>query len=139
MLDIYSINYDGNLIDAGNIAAIAALKTAKLPKYNEETGKVEYGVLTNKPVPLTDKLPINITFHKIGEKILVDPSAEEEESSEARVSFALTRGEKKGEMLINAAQKGEGKIFTQEEMFKILDIVEEKYIEIEEKLKDVKN
>src|SRR3989344_1544929 len=33
-IDIYSINDDGNLLDAAGIGALAALKLAKLPKYN---------------------------------------------------------------------------------------------------------
>ena len=32
-VDIYTINDDGNLMDAAGIGAIAAMKTAKLPTY----------------------------------------------------------------------------------------------------------
>src|SRR3989338_251252 len=34
-IDIYSINDDGNLLDAAGIGAIAALKNARMPKYDE--------------------------------------------------------------------------------------------------------
>ena len=37
--DIYSINDDGNLLDAANLGAIAALKTAKMPKYDSKEEK----------------------------------------------------------------------------------------------------
>jgi len=40
-VDIYSINDDGNLLDAAGIGALIALKNAKMPKYDKETGKVE--------------------------------------------------------------------------------------------------
>ena len=36
MIDIYSINDDGNLFDAAGIGAIAALKDAKIPKYDKK-------------------------------------------------------------------------------------------------------
>ena len=39
-IDIYSINDDGNLLDAAGIGALAALKIAKLPKYDEEEEKI---------------------------------------------------------------------------------------------------
>ena len=39
-IDIYSINDDVNLLDAAGIGAVVALKAAKIPKYDEETGKV---------------------------------------------------------------------------------------------------
>src|SRR3990167_721730 len=83
-IDIYSINDDGNLIDAAGIGAVAALKMAKMPKYNEETGKALYDEPTNESIPLRKEFPICITSHKIGEKIIVDPTLEEEDVSEAK-------------------------------------------------------
>ena len=64
-IDIYSINDDGNLLDAAGIGALIALKTAKLPKYDEETGKVLYGELTDENVPVSKDVPIITTIHKI--------------------------------------------------------------------------
>lgn len=129
MLDIFSINDDGNLLDAMNIAAITALRTAKMPKYDEKEGKVKYGEWTNKKVPLNDKLPLNMTFHKINSSILLDPKSEEEEASEARLSLALTKKGK--EIFINACQKGGEKPFKVEEIDKIMQIAVEKYEELE--------
>ena len=112
-LDLYSLNDNGNLIDAFCLASVAALKTTKMPKYDAKTEKIKYGELTSKGLPLTKKIPITITSHKLGENIFVDPNTEEEESSEARLSVALTNDK---EMLINALQKGNSEIFTEEEM-----------------------
>ncbi|MEK6898463.1 MAG: RNA-binding protein, partial [Nanoarchaeota archaeon] len=47
-IDIYSINADGNLLDAAGIGAIAALRNAKIPKYDEKSEKVSYGEWTSK-------------------------------------------------------------------------------------------
>src|SRR4030043_1490023 len=67
-IDIYSINDDGNLLDAAGIGAVAALKIAKMPKYDEETGKPIYGEY-NGEIPLNNTNPIPITVHKIGDKL----------------------------------------------------------------------
>src|SRR4030043_2018685 len=56
-IDIYTINDDGNLLDAAGIGAIAALKSAKIPKYDEETGKTLFGEWTDKNVPLSKEVP----------------------------------------------------------------------------------
>lgn len=130
-IDIYSINDDGNLIDASCLAAIAALKTAKMPKYDEKNEKIEYGQYTNKGLPLSEALPLTLTFHKMGNKILLDPSSEEEKSSEARVSFAITNGK---EIMINAMQKGKEATFTQHEMEKIIDTAVEKFKVLEKEV-----
>jgi exosome complex component RRP42 len=124
-IDMYSINDDGNLLDACGLAAIAALMSARMPKYNEETERVMFGEFTNKRIPLTKNIPITFTFHKIGKSIILDPAREEEASSEARVSIALSHDGK--EVKINAMQKGNETSFTQEEMFDILDMAEKKY------------
>jgi len=129
-LDIYSINDGGNLIDASCLASVMALKNAKMPKYDSKKEVIKYGELTSKSLPLTESVPLTVTFHKIGEKILVDPVSEEEDASEARLSMAITRGKKK-DLVINALQKGGEKPFTEQEIFKIIDLSIEKFKELE--------
>src|SRR4030042_640384 len=46
--------------------------------------KVVHGELTAKKLPITNAIPLTFTFHKIGKSIILDPSREEEASSEAR-------------------------------------------------------
>ena len=133
MVDIYSINDSGNLIDASCLAAVLALKTAKMPKYDSKKEKIEFGTLTNKGLPLTNKLPLTITFYKVGEKILVDPVKEEEDSSNARLSVALSENNK--EILINALQKGGEEPFSEEEVGRILDLAVEKFKELKKAIK----
>src|SRR3989344_8955356 len=84
-VDIYSINDDGNLMDASTIGAIAALKIAKIPKYDEENGVVLYGEEAGK-IPLNGELPLATSVHKIGESLVIDPTKEEEDLSECRVT-----------------------------------------------------
>jgi len=117
-VDVYSINDDGNLLDAAGLGAIIALKNAKIPKYDEKTGKVLYGDLTDQNVPLTKEVPLSVTVHKIGNNFLVDPTREEEDVSETRISVGSSNGN------ISSMQKGELQTVTPEEFGKILDLVD---------------
>lgn len=134
-IDIYPINYDGNIIDAGFIASVAALLNAKIPRYDEKEEKIKYGELTNKKLPLSKNIPIMITFFKIGNNIFIDPTLEEQDASDARLSIALTKNKK---IYINALQKGGEGTFSEEEIKKIVEIAEEKFDEIYKKIEEIK-
>ena len=116
-VDIYTINDDGNLLDAAGIGAVAALKIAQLPKYDEAEGKVIYEEKVG-PVPLTDKTPLAITVHKLGKSLIVDPTREEEDTSEARLTVGSSDG------LISSMQKGDSSTFTIEEVAKATELVD---------------
>lgn len=120
-IDLYSINDDGDLLDACALAAVAALMTAKMPKYDEKEARVLYGEWEDKGLPLSKKIPLTMTLHKVGKKIIVDPNKEEEDASKARVSIALSNEK---EILIHAMQRGEEAAFTEEEMDEIIDSAE---------------
>lgn len=116
MIDIYSINDDGNLLDAAGIGAISALKDAKIPKYDEKEEKVIYSERKGN-LALAKELPIAITAHRIGENLIIDPTREEEDISEARFTMASSNG------IISSIQKGESGSLTMEELNKILDLI----------------
>ncbi len=117
-IDIYSINDDGNLIDAAGIGAIAALMSSKIPKVDKKDEKVLYGEWSDKKIPLAKNPPITITIHKIGDKFIVDPTKEEEDLSETRITIGMSDG------LISSMQKGYSKELTIEEFKNILDLLE---------------
>jgi len=117
-IDIYSINDDGNLLDAAGIGAIAALSNARIPKYDEENEKVLYGELSDKKIPLSKNVPISITIHKVGEHFIVDPTREEEDISETRVTIGSSNG------IISSMQKGDAIALSIKEMGEILDLAE---------------
>ncbi len=128
IVDIYSINDDGNLLDAASIGAIAALKNAKIPKYDEKEGRVLFGEWTDKNIPLSKEIPISLTIHKIGKNIIVDPTREEQDISETRVTISSSDGS------IHSMQKGNSKELSVEEFKQILDLVEKKEREIFKKI-----
>ncbi|MFA4645878.1 exosome complex protein Rrp42 [Pyrococcus kukulkanii] len=110
-IDVHVLDHDGNLMDAIGIAAIAALMNAKVPKviYNEETGEVE--ILEDKePLPV-EKIPIPVTFAKIGGVLVVDPNLEEEQVMDGKLTITT---DETGH--ISAVQKSEGGAFKLEEV-----------------------
>ena len=128
-IDIYILNHDGNLIDAASMAAVAALKDAKMPKYDEEKEKVLFGQWTDKKIPLSKENLVECTVHKIGDKLLVDPTIEEEDASDVRVTIAMSDG------TINAMQKGNSQELNIEEFFEILDLAEKTIKKLNSKTK----
>ena len=117
-IDIYSINADGNLLDAAGIGIVAALKNSKIPKYDEKNEKVLYGELSDKKLPLKKETPLSITIYKIGENLVVDPTQEEEDINDTRVTIGSHDG------IISSMQKGKSKALSEEEMYKVLDLNE---------------
>ena len=131
-IDVYSINDDGNLIDAACIGAIAALKNAKIPFYDEETGKIDYEKESKQKLPLAKKIPLSISFHKIGDSIIVDPTTEEENISDTRIAIGSADG------IISSMQKSNEQSIKVEEMEKVLDMVEEVWKDISKKIENIK-
>ena len=121
-IDIHIIDYDGNLFDAASLASLAALMTAKVPiqrirpmleKLQErypEIGNYLKEHPDNYPLPLREP-PISCTSAKFGNIIVMDPSLDEEEIAEARLTVAT---DEKGD--IRAMQKGLNGSFTVDEI-----------------------
>lgn len=127
-IDIYSMNADGNLLDAAGIGAVLALKNAKIPKYDKKEEKVLYGELSDVNVPLKKDLPVSITVHKIGNNLIVDPSLEEEDISETRMTIGIING------AIHSMQKGNSGTFEMEEFNQAVDLAEKVWKNVFSKL-----
>lgn len=133
IIDVYPINDDGNLIDAATLAAVAALKTTVFPELNEK-GNIDYEKKTNKKLPLSkETFPISVTFYKLGNALVIDPTREEAESCEVRITFGVSIWNK--QMMINSCQKSGAAPFSQEEIEKMMQIIPKKSDELNEKLK----
>lgn len=129
-VDIQIINHDGNLIDASSLAAVAALLTAKMPKFDGEN--VEFGTKTSKKLPVTCK-PVAVTLSKIGNKLLVDCTNEEEDARVARLTVTT-----KDNGNLCALQKGGSEPLTAEEINNAFDISIKKGKEIRKILNSLK-
>ena len=115
VIDAYSINDNGNLADALGLAALAALKDAKFPEYDEKNDKIDYEKKTKKLV--LKELPVPVTVLKIGDKLIVDPVSDEEESIDARLTVATTEDGR-----VCAIQKGGDVALTSDDIEKMVDI-----------------
>ena len=83
-IDLYVLNYDGNLFDAGTMAAMAALMNTKVPKV--EDGEA---VRTERKTTLKiDNIVGSTTFAKIKDKLILDPSGDEELAADCRLTIA---------------------------------------------------
>ncbi len=120
IIDIVTINDAGNLFDAAGLAALTALKAAKFPAVDPETGAIDYKHKTEESLPLL-KEPLPVTVYKVGGKLLVDPTAEEEHAYDARLTVA---SDEKG--TISALQKGGSTPLTVDEISKMVEIALEK-------------
>ena len=117
-IDICPINAAGNLFDAAGLAALAALKDTKFPKY--ENGEIDYKTRTSKKLPLSQE-PIPVTIIKIGSKFLVDPDLQEEKAYDARLTVATTP-----DGTVSALQKGGDEVLTIAEVDEMVKLALEK-------------
>ncbi len=127
-IDIYCINDDGNVLDAAALASVAALRVSKIPVYDKKEEAVKYGELSKDKLPLTENIPLSVTFYKIGEKVLVDSNRDEEDAAEARLTIAVSAPKK--EKILNAMQKGGIASFSEEELNEIISECEKVYDKI---------
>lgn len=119
-IDVYVLNYDGNLFDAGTLASVAALRSSRMPRY--EDGKVirEGGLGRLK----AENISTSCTFAKIADKVLLDPDGSEESFMKARLTIA------NDEKYIRAMQKGLGGSFSLKEVDGLIDTTFEKSKEL---------
>lgn len=131
-VDIYPINADGNLFDAGVIAALLAIKNAKFPEIDPETDKVLHDTRTDKGLTLQN-IPAMVTIAKIGDNLIVDPSYDEEKIMDARIHIAtIDNGN------ICAMQKGGSKSMKIEELKNAIELSGSKGNELRKLIKSIK-
>ena len=127
-VDISPINDDGNLIDVGSIAAVAAILNAKFPKVVDN--KVDYKSKTSEKIAMS-KMPIAITIAKIGNNLILDPTELEEQAVDARLTvITLDDGR------LCALQKGGSGTLTIEEIGKMVDMAISQSSEIRKLIKE---
>jgi exosome complex component RRP42 len=111
-VDLYVLNYNGNLFDAGSIAAMSALLSTEVPKY--EDGKVVREERVSKLK--IDNIITSSTFAKVGGKSLLDPTANETNAAYSRVTIATD------EKYVRAMQKGMSGGFSAKEIEELIEV-----------------
>lgn len=123
-IDVLSVNYAGNLIDAFGLAALLALRNAKFPEYKD--GAVDYHKKTDRKLILK-RMPIPVTVFKIGNNFIVDPTVEEEMAVDVRLTVTSTEDGR-----LCALQKGEDGELSTDDIAKMIELAIAKAKEIRE-------
>ncbi|MFW9900942.1 MAG: exosome complex protein Rrp42 [Candidatus Thorarchaeota archaeon] len=126
-VDMYVINYAGNLIDAGGVGALTTLISAHIPEgvWNEDKREAEWTgkYLTGKDI--VNELPFVVTYGKIDDMVFLDPSLPEELVCDGKISISVT------EEKITSIQKSGAATFSIDEIKNL----GEKSLEIGKKLR----
>lgn len=104
------VDHDGNLFDACSYAATAALLTTTLPKWEMKDDRPALVENVTSQLPV-DTIPISVTMGRIGDHIVVDPSADEWMCMDARITITTN-----SDGNICALQKGGHNGFTLEQI-----------------------
>lgn len=127
-IDMHILDYDGNLLDAAALGAMAALLNTKIPTATVKDDEVVVDHENMQPLPLNEKT-VMCTLAKIGNKLVLDPSLEEEGIMGARISIGI-----RSDGAICSMQKGGERPFEKEEILKAIDMAQEKTKELFEYL-----
>lgn len=128
MIDVLPLNHDGNLIDVGGLAAMAALKDTRMLEV--ENDKVVIGKRTHEKLPI-NATPLPVTVLKIGDNFIVDPTYEEEEVLDARLTVAVLEDD-----TLCALQKGGDASLTVKDINEMIDLAIKKSHELRKKLRE---
>jgi len=126
-IDLCILNHAGNLLDAASLAAVAALMGARKPIYEVRDGEV-YPTGEVEPLKLR-RLPIAVSMAKIGDAIVLDPTFDEEEVMDTRITVTVDE-----EGNICAVQKSGPQGLSVEEIWKAIEIAVNKAPKLREKL-----
>ncbi len=119
-IDLYVLNYGGNLLDAGYLAAMAALMNAKVPKY--ENGVADHRQ-RDKSLKISN-IVTSTTFGKIDGSILLDMDINEERIADTRLTVVMDGN------VLRAMQKGLKGSLTIQEIGKMIDTSMEKHAQL---------
>jgi exosome complex component RRP42 len=132
-VDCSIINSDGNLFDASSYAVVSALMSSKVPVFEVQEGDKVVNTGKKMDPPLTT-IPVSITAVKVGEALIVDPTAEEEACMDARITIT-TNSEGK----FAALQKGSTGSFSIDQIKRASEIARIKGEEVRTKIKELTN
>jgi exosome complex component RRP42 len=127
-IDLHIIDYDGNLFDTAVLATISALLNTKIPKVTLNDDEAIIDAEIKEELILKNKVVMS-TFVKIGDKMVLDPSLEEEAISDGRLSIGVTESGQ-----ICAMQKGGDKALLKENILKAVSIAISKSKELIKKI-----
>ncbi len=127
-VDLNVLDHSGNLFDTAALASILALMNAKTREYTvSKSGELKYKDST-APLPLQN-FPVEVTVAKIGDKMIVDATLEEEAVIDAQITIAVGKDNE-----ICAVQKSLFDTLSQDEVHQALQIAIDKAEEMRAKV-----
>ena len=129
-IDIYSINYDGNLTDASFLASVIALKRSFLPKVEKiyDEYRVVYGEKTKTPLPLKQTIPFLCSIYRIEDHFFFDANMIEEKASDGVVVVGMM------DNTIHAMQKNGSDVLSIEQLKNIVELAKKGIQQIKQKV-----
>ena len=127
-IDLHIIDNCGNLFDACELAVMAALKSTKLPVASIVDEEVVLSEDETFDLPINNELAL-CTFVKIGDKMVLDPTLDEERVASARLNVGVTKDGR-----ICSMQKGGSQPFNKEELLSAVNVAISKTKELIEHL-----
>ncbi len=124
-IDIHVLNFDGNLIDASGIGAMAALMDAVVPASDFQDDAEDYDL----PI---EHIVIPTTFTKIKDTIMLDSGLEEEKIANARLTVSTNEN---GDIV--AMQKGLSGTFEYEDTKECVELSQEIGESLRQKVIDI--
>jgi exosome complex component RRP42 len=126
-VDVYVLDHGGNLFDASELGAMASLIVTKIPMAIVEEDEIKLEK-ERQPLPLKTT-SVSVTFAKLGNHLLVDPSVEEENVMDCRLTLATDH---QGHIV--AVQKGGVGTLSPQDILKAAEITKRKSAELRDKL-----
>lgn len=80
-VDLHVLDHSGNIMDTASLAALGALTHATVPAKRFGIAEADYALEVLHQ-------PVECTFTRLGDTIVVDPSVEEERAGQGRVTIA---------------------------------------------------
>jgi exosome complex component RRP42 len=80
-VDVHVLDHSGNLIDAAMLAGVSALAHATVPAKRFGVAEADYALDVQH-------LPVECTFVRLGDTIVVDPTFDEEQAAQGRLTIA---------------------------------------------------
>lgn len=114
-IDIVPLNYDGNIYGIGGLAALAALKDLEMPSV-DENGTIDWDEDGDREFNM-DLDPLPVTVYKVGEHFLIDPTQQEEEVADARLTVTTLDEER-----VCSLQKGGDHPISDEDFKEMVDL-----------------
>jgi exosome complex component RRP42 len=108
-VDMHVLDHSGNIIDTASLAALGALTHAILPAK-------KFGIADADSPLEVNHYPVECTFTRLGDTIVVDPSFDEERAGHGRLTVATDEG---GNVV--AMQKGLIGAFSPEDVKDVVD------------------